>query len=734
VKKIMLLAATAVIFSGAISQAALTPLGGEYPLVGDIAGHQQNPHVAVGPMGGYVVWQNATSESRGERVLAQRLNADFQGVGAPIVISQNQARNNEVHPRVALLPNGAAVVTWESGPRSSPNIYFRVLDGSGNTSTGIQRVNTFVTGIQSSAEVAALPGGQVLVVWTSLGQDGDGEGIFGQRFTAAGIRDGAEFLINQTTARNQSKPSVAALAGDKFVVSWISETINGRNTSGALNLRANVMARLFNASGTALGNEYRLNDGDVVSSEVQLAPSPEGGFTAAWVQQDEANMNNHSDVFVKTFDANGLPTGKSDRLNTFLKGRQENPGLAIVGTDALVAWTSHGQDAGGAGIQGRLLSGGTEFKVNSQGNLHQRNPTVGSNGANKYFAVWVNTIRADHSILSAQRYLASNGVALPNVVDVTQGEVQVVSAPVERRRTNPSVTAPAQAAPVPASQPVATLNINPAPPRVATVAPRVQQEQIVTAPTSVNASTAPSSPSLTQAANNANRLLSQMQNRANQRNVRLNMRHPSFANTAAASQSTLMRQARARMNGTRPGYQSRGSLFNRAQPQANSLTRAAFLRQPLSSSALNRPGYARTNIRGAQPGAAQSTRRGGIGRVTPNMMNQRGSTQLAGYQRRNTRQSPTAADRQGNLFGRAQANAALARDSGQRPVPAGITQNGQGTRLSWLSRNGGRYQVQSSNDRTSWRNVGNPRSGRTGSDSIGLQSGGPKYYRVVQSN
>ena len=111
---------------------------------------------------------------------------------------------------------------------------------------------------------------------------------------------------------------------------------------------------------------------------------------------------------------------------------------------------------------------------------------------------------------------------------------------------------------------------------------------------------------------------------------------------------------------------------------------------------------------------------------------------LGSYQRQSTRQTPNrtpnAADRRNELFGRAQASAEMARNSGQRPVPAGITSNGQGTRLSWLSQGGARYQVQSSSDRTSWNNVGNPRSGRTGSDSIGLQPGGPKYYRVVRSN
>ena len=39
--------AVACAWSVSISNAALMPLGGEYALLGDIEGHQSNPHVAV---------------------------------------------------------------------------------------------------------------------------------------------------------------------------------------------------------------------------------------------------------------------------------------------------------------------------------------------------------------------------------------------------------------------------------------------------------------------------------------------------------------------------------------------------------------------------------------------------------------------------------------------------------------------------------------------------------------
>jgi hypothetical protein len=751
-KKILILVVCAVLYGGSISQAALTPLGGEYPLVGDIAGHQQNPHVAVGGTGGFLVWQNATDDSQGERILAQRLNADFSGIGSPLVVSQNMAGSNEINPRVSLLPGGGAVVTWEAGPRDAVDIYARFLDAQGNFLGGAQRVNTRATGIQTDADVATLSDGQSLVVWTSFGQDGDQEGVYGQRFTSQGIRDGAEFLINQTTSRNQSKPSVAALEGDKFVVGWISESTNGRNSSGAPNLRANVMARHYSAMGRALGNEYRLNDGDIVSSEVQIASGSGGGFSVIWVQRDDVNMNNLSDVFVKSFDANGLPSGQSTRHNTYLKGLQEDPGIAVVGSDALVVWTSYGQDAGGAGIQGRLTSGGTEFAINSQGNLHQKAPAVGSNGGNKYLAVWVNTIRANHSIIAAQRYLASNGTAAAGVVDVTAGEIQVVSGETERRRSNPSAArARAQTTPSGQSQPVATLNINPTPPQVSSVAPAVvavQQQKTASAPRVVNppspapvtTSTQPSQ-RVSQAAATAQRSMAQLQTRTREPATRINLRQPFMRNAGTAAQSSLLQQARSRMYGTAvSGSVSSSSVFNRARSSMSSLTsptRTAFLRQPLQGSAMNRSPYTPINSRAPQRmtslSGSSSGSQGGLTRQVPSSTGTQAG-QMAGYRSQNTRQQATAADRYGSLMNRAQASAANARNSGQRPVPASVTRNGQGTQLRWLSQIGARYQVQSSNDRTSWQNVGTPRSGRSRSDSMPVQPGGPRYYRVVRGN
>ena len=750
-RRIAMGTAVAVLYLGVLfAEGALTPLGGEYPIVGDVPGHQQNPAVAVDGGGGFIVWQNTTATSKSERILLQRLNADFAGIGAPVVVSQNNSGTNDTNPSVTLTTDGGAVVTWESGPRGGTDVYARFLDGQGNFLTGPVRVNTQQGGIQGDADVAALDNGQVLVAWSSLGQDGDGEGVYGQRFTARGIRDGIEFLVNQTTARNQSKPSVAALGGDKFAVGWISESATGRNSSGGVNLRANLMARLFKGDGAALGNEYRLNDGNVVISKSELESAPNGGFMAAWVQTDETAANNLTDVFLKAFDANGLPTANGSRHNTYLKGRQDDPGLAVLGSEALVAWTSYGQDAGGAGIQGRLSSGGTEFAVNSQGNLHQKAPTIGSNGASKFVAVWVNTIRADHSILSAQRYIVSNGAVAANVVDVTAGTVEVVDAGNERRKTN--------AAKLPTAQPTmvqtqtASMKISPPAPKPESVAPRnvaaataaaVQAAQA--APKAVNPTPAagnttaaaapkPAATSRTQQIANASlQNAAQRHLQAQQRSTpRYNLRTPSF-NASSAAQSALLRQAQSRANNAmRAGNFQRASAFSRPQPQSPSMTRTAFMRQPLQAAAMNRTApFTRTNLRVTQ---SQSTR------TVPNATNLRigapasrpGMT-TASYNSGSTRQL-TAADRMSNIRVQSQTSAQNARAAAYQPVQASLSRSGTGYQLNYQSQAGARYQVQSSNDRSNWNNVGGPRAGQSGTGTYNIQPGGDRFYRVVRTN
>src|SRR5580765_4437576 len=98
------------------------------------------------------------------------------------------------------------------------------------------RVNTFTLGDQGfqyqgcgysdgrGQATAASPAGDYVVVWQSRAQDGDGWGIFGQRFDSAGTPLGAEFQVNSYTTGDQRYPRVAMDTAGDFVVVWSGES------------------------------------------------------------------------------------------------------------------------------------------------------------------------------------------------------------------------------------------------------------------------------------------------------------------------------------------------------------------------------------------------------------------------------------------------------------------------------------------------------------------------------
>ncbi|NOT71807.1 MAG: hypothetical protein HOP09_11175 [Hyphomicrobium sp.] len=131
------------------------------------------------------------------------------------------------------------------------------------------QVNTTTANDQLYSSVTALADGGFVVTWTSLGQDGSGWGIYGQRYTAAGAASGPEFQVNTATASDQLYSSVTALADGGFVVTWTSFDGSGWGIYG----------QRYTAAGAASGTEFRVNTATAndqsYSSVTALA---DGGF------------------------------------------------------------------------------------------------------------------------------------------------------------------------------------------------------------------------------------------------------------------------------------------------------------------------------------------------------------------------------------------------------------------------------------------------------------------------
>ena len=73
---------------------------------------------------------------------------------------------------------------------------------------------------QNNASVSAFDDGGFVSTWVS--SDSDGWGVFAQIFDEDGNKQGSEFQVNSSTYLSQWRPSVATLSNRTFVVTWES--------------------------------------------------------------------------------------------------------------------------------------------------------------------------------------------------------------------------------------------------------------------------------------------------------------------------------------------------------------------------------------------------------------------------------------------------------------------------------------------------------------------------------
>jgi len=144
------------------------------------------------------------------------------------------------NPAVAVASDGSFLMVWNGYDLLDTTNGFDICARS-FTSTGSGGpqivVNTYTYGDQYVPRLSCI-GLDYLVAWTSLGQDGSREGVFGQMVHNYGTNTatlvGGEFLVNTTTAGQQMQPTVASDGVNQFLAVWTGYT----GTSGGFDLFA----------------------------------------------------------------------------------------------------------------------------------------------------------------------------------------------------------------------------------------------------------------------------------------------------------------------------------------------------------------------------------------------------------------------------------------------------------------------------------------------------------------
>lgn len=344
-------------------QSEPTPTGGEFRVNTYTTGAQQIAAVAALAGGGFVVtWSSNGQDGSSWGIYGQRYTAAGVADGGELQVN-TYTTSHQLGGSVAALASGGFVVAWSSDGQdgSGFGVYGQRYTAAGVADGGEFRVNTFITNTQFTYSIAALADGGFVVTWSSGGQDGSGQGVHGQRFTAAGVADGGEFQINTFTFNDQTTASVTALLSGGFVVTWSSLNQDGSGYG--------IYGQRYTAAGAADGSEFQVNTyttgNQFISPAAALA---DGGFVVTWSSdgQDGSSFG----IYGQRYTAAGVADGSEFRINSYTTDAQQiSLIVALADGGFVVTWTSNGQDGSSFGVYGQRfdaagVADGGEFLIN----------------------------------------------------------------------------------------------------------------------------------------------------------------------------------------------------------------------------------------------------------------------------------------------------------------------------------------------------------------------------------
>jgi len=222
---------------GQILSPAGAKIGAEFRVNQFTPYNQRTPAVAAMPNGNFLIaWvselerYNQTSFVNISNTIPA-LSVDiyarlFNSTGAPMggEFLVNVLTNICANPTIAVASDGSFIVAWSQKDsiivNNSWDVWARQFSSSGVGGTPTT-MNTQLYGDQYGPKLASI-GTDYLAVWTSLGQDGSREGVYGQFLHRDGSHAGSEFRVNTTVLNQQMFPTVASDGTGRFLAVWSS--------------------------------------------------------------------------------------------------------------------------------------------------------------------------------------------------------------------------------------------------------------------------------------------------------------------------------------------------------------------------------------------------------------------------------------------------------------------------------------------------------------------------------
>jgi hypothetical protein len=328
-------------------------------------------------------------------VVLGQTNYVTNGVEYPVagVLPQDQA-----HPHLSLNQSGGYLV-WQDNITDGDHLGISALRLDGGFSGVLSpfRVNSIGAGDQQNPQVSLLKGGGVVFVWQG-GQQGF-QRIYARYLSSGSLWLGPDILVNTFNGNSQVNPVVATLTNGNVVVAWASF-----NQASPTSFQ-DVYAQMLSPTGGKINGEFPVNQFTSYNQRnPAIAALSDGRFVMVWVSEQQRVLDAQDntaglsgtasvDVYARIFSAGGSPAGNEFLVNTTANLCSSPHVAAGNGGTFMVVWAEKDRMAGTNGwdILARTFSsagtGGTVRYVNSTRVGDQYLPSISFDGMD-YLVIW----------------------------------------------------------------------------------------------------------------------------------------------------------------------------------------------------------------------------------------------------------------------------------------------------------------------------------------------------------
>ena len=285
----------------------LPPAGGEFQINTHTESSQQDESIACDPDGNFVVaWESYTEYER-TNVGVQRFDSAGNPLGTELLLTSMCVDRAGVAACRDMDGNAVAVWEERTSDEGGRGIFGLRFDSTGSAVGTSFQVSTYTAQPSLYPDVACEDGGDFVVVWQSgigygdygVGHDGDRMGIFGQRFTSSALFLGTEFQVNTNTQYSELYPAIAMDGDGAFVVVWEADYNQDGNGSG-------IFGQRFDSGGAPCGTEFQINMfTNYYQRGPDVSSTADGRFVVVWERYDVFDLGIFGQRFDSTGAASG---------------------------------------------------------------------------------------------------------------------------------------------------------------------------------------------------------------------------------------------------------------------------------------------------------------------------------------------------------------------------------------------------------------------------------------------